>query len=92
MAALREAAEQSLSDGDVRTTIGYLRLAYRLSTDEGEKAIIESMLALAEWRVNPSWGARRLPRLSKAIREGRLSIRRMAMPIVHLLWHGHARS
>jgi DNA-binding CsgD family transcriptional regulator len=90
MAALREAAEQALGDGDVRTTISYLRLAFRLSTDEGEKAIIESMLALAEWRVNPSWGARRLPRLSKAIRERRLSVRRMAMPIVHLLWHGHA--
>ncbi len=57
MSALREAAEQALSDGDVRTTISYLRLAYRLSTDECEKAIIESLLALAEWRVNPSWGA-----------------------------------
>jgi DNA-binding CsgD family transcriptional regulator len=89
ISVLREAAEQALTGDDVQTAVSYLRLAYQAGTGERDKAVIKSLLALAEWRVNPSWSARHLPELIRAVREGHLSNFHAAAPIIYLLWNGH---
>ncbi|GAA1591013.1 helix-turn-helix transcriptional regulator [Actinoplanes couchii] len=85
---LREAAEQRLSDGDVGAALDALDLAYQASSGEHERATVKSLMAVAEWRINPSSARRHLPELSAAVQRGDLAGRPAIDLIDRLLWHG----
>jgi len=85
---LREAAEQQMSDGDVRSALDALDLAYQASPGEPERAAVKSLMAQAEWRINPSSARRHLPELSAALQGGDLADRPAIDLIDRLLWHG----
>jgi len=87
MQVLREAAEQALTEDDVGLAIGYLRQAHQACSDDQQRAVIISLLARAEWRVDPVAAVRHLPELTTAVREGRLTGRDAVMLINYLLWH-----
>lgn len=85
---LQEAAESLLSDDHVELAVACLELAHRACADEEQRATSLSMLARAEWRVNPSVVGRYLPQLAAAAREGHLRGRHAAALIRYLLWYG----
>ncbi|MBN6037249.1 LuxR family transcriptional regulator [Amycolatopsis sp. 195334CR] len=83
---LVEAAEQALRDERITDAVRLLDLAHRVCPGLAERAAIAARLARAEWRVNPSAAARRLPPLVT-------SVDRLAEPDVlalvrQLLWDG----
>lgn len=85
---LREAAEQALTGDDLDTGIRYLRAAHQMCGDERQRAVIASVLADAEWRIDPSTVPRRLPEFSLAVRENLLDGRYAVGPLASLLWQG----
>jgi DNA-binding CsgD family transcriptional regulator len=85
---LQEAAESLLSDDQVELSVACLELAHRSCADNEQQAIALSMLARAEWRVNPSVAGRNLPQLAAAVHGGHLRGRHAAALIRYLLWYG----
>jgi DNA-binding CsgD family transcriptional regulator len=85
---LQEAAESLLSDDQVELAVACLELAHRSCVDEEQRATALSMLARAEWRLNPSVVGRYLPQLAAAVREGHLRGRHAAVLTTYLLWYG----
>ncbi|MGH3165519.1 MAG: LuxR C-terminal-related transcriptional regulator [Trebonia sp.] len=51
---LNEAAEQALSHGRTSSALDYLKLAYRTSTSDSQRAAATAALARAEWRLDPA--------------------------------------
>ncbi|MET0418528.1 MAG: AAA family ATPase, partial [Actinoplanes sp.] len=49
---LKEAAEQRLSDGDVKSALDALNLAYTACSGEPDRVAVKSLMARAEWRIN----------------------------------------
>ncbi|AXB47625.1 helix-turn-helix transcriptional regulator [Amycolatopsis albispora] len=83
---LVEAADHALRDERIEEAVRLLDLAHRVCPGRGERAAIAARLARAEWRVNPSAAARRLPPLAA-------SADRLAEPdalalVRQLLWDG----
>jgi DNA-binding CsgD family transcriptional regulator len=85
---LREAADQALTGDDLETGIRFLRAAHRMCGDERRRAVIASVLADAEWRIDPTTVQRRLPELRLALRENLLDGRYAIAPLTCLLWQG----
>lgn len=85
---LEEAAELARQDNNTTVAISCLRLAYRVCTDDRQRARILAVLAGAEWQVNPEAVTRLFPDLIESLRSGRLHGRRAIESIGYLLWHG----
>ncbi|BCL17273.1 helix-turn-helix transcriptional regulator [Micromonospora sagamiensis] len=85
---LLEAGEQALTDGDADGARQYLRRANRDATDDCLRARIRSVLARAEWRLDPQAAVPHLLGVASAVQAGHLSSRQAAGPIQYLLWHG----
>ncbi|WP_308166123.1 AAA family ATPase [Actinomadura sp. NEAU-AAG7] len=88
VAVLRETAEQALDNGDGERALLLLKRAQRHSADERERAVALSLIARAEWLLDPSSVERLLPELGTAVRRGLLTGRHGARAIDYLLWHG----
>jgi DNA-binding CsgD family transcriptional regulator len=87
-AVLSRAAEQALVTGKTPDAVRYLRLACTACTDRAERTALTSLLARAEWRIDPAVGVRHVDYLVAALRDGYLRGRHAFMPIRHLLWQG----
>lgn len=85
---LQEAAERHLAAGRAEEVPRCLRLAERLCADERQRAGVTSLLAQAEWRIDPAAAARHAPAVGRAVREGRLPVARITGAIGYLLWYG----
>ncbi|WP_242903409.1 AAA family ATPase [Actinomadura terrae] len=88
VAVLRETAEQALDDGDGRRALLLLQRARRHSADEREHAVATSLIARAEWLLDPAGAERLLPELGSAVRRGLLTGRYAVRAVDYLLWHG----
>ncbi|MEU6075132.1 AAA family ATPase [Micromonospora sp. NPDC047074] len=87
--ALVEAGEQALSEGDVHTSLRYLRRANRdCADDDCQRARVRSALVRAEWQLDPQAAVPHLQGLADAVQAGHLGTPRAALPIHYLLWHG----
>lgn len=84
---LRQAADQALGEGRTGRAIRFLTLAHRWSDNDGEKAVLRTLLARAEWHEDP---ARALVHLSEMEPAARRTL--AAGPALDaarcLLWHG----
>jgi DNA-binding CsgD family transcriptional regulator len=87
-AVLSEAAEHALLDDRAEAAAGFLRLAHRGLSDEGERAAIRARLAGAEWQTAPSSAARHLAPLVTAALGDRLSLSDGLALAGRLLWFG----
>ena len=85
---LREAAETALTEGDPAFAIRCLRPAHAESSGAQERAELISMMASAQWQLNPLSVGSHLSQLTAAIRAGHLVGPRALAPINYLLWHG----
>ncbi|WP_433393225.1 LuxR C-terminal-related transcriptional regulator [Micromonospora sp. KLBMP9576] len=86
--ALVEGGEQALRDGDVHTSLRYLRQANRECPDDGARTRVRSALVRAEWQLDPQAVLPHLPGLVDAVRSGHLGAHQAARPVHYLLWHG----
>jgi DNA-binding CsgD family transcriptional regulator len=90
---LQEAAEQILLDGEVALALSYLRLASRAGeVDDSLRARTTTMLARAEWRIDPWAASRHIPVLTAALEAGHLPPRHVCTPVRWLLWLGRLDS
>jgi DNA-binding CsgD family transcriptional regulator len=85
---LEEAAEAALGDGKPEFAVKCLRLSYRASKEEGQRANTKALLTRAEWRVNPRMASRHLPGLMEAISTGQVTGRSAASAIKYMVLHG----
>ncbi|HET8684707.1 MAG TPA: AAA family ATPase [Micromonosporaceae bacterium] len=85
---LRKAAEQALSDDRVELAVDCLELACRSCRDDRLLAETRALLALVEWRLEPTKALRHLPDLTTALREGHLTGHHAVVPFKLLLWQG----
>ncbi|HZN19885.1 MAG TPA: AAA family ATPase [Micromonosporaceae bacterium] len=85
---LRKAAEQALAGDRVDLAVNCLELACRSCPDERLLAEIRALLALVEWRLEPTKALRHLPELTTALREGHLTGHHAVVPFKLLLWQG----
>lgn len=85
---LREAAESALSQDDTELAVQCLRLAYRVSESEEQRATLAAAIARAEWRVNPLGTIPHLDGLSAALRAGHLPNQPVLALARYQLWHG----
>ncbi|GAB2758462.1 helix-turn-helix transcriptional regulator [Amycolatopsis magusensis] len=83
---LVEAADHALRDERIEEAVRFLELAHRVCPGTQERAAIAARLARAEWRVNPSAAARRLPPLVQAV--DRLAEPDVLALVRQLLWDG----
>lgn len=85
---LSEAAEHALAQGSTDHATTCLELALHSQPDARAAALLRVRLCQAEWEVNPSLAARRLPALQADLAAGRLD-RHDGMDLIRqLLWHG----
>jgi DNA-binding CsgD family transcriptional regulator len=88
VAALQEAAQQALVDGETDRAIDYLRRAKSDCADERQRASTRFSLACAEWPVDPECAARHLSELVADARAGRLDRECLGELAYYLLWVG----
>jgi DNA-binding CsgD family transcriptional regulator/type II secretory pathway predicted ATPase ExeA len=92
VAALQEAADQALADGEAGLAIDYLRRAERECVDDRQCAAIRFSLARAEWPIDPECAARHLPDLVTDARTGKLGVDCLGELAYYLLWAGDTGS
>jgi AAA ATPase domain len=92
VAALQEAAEQAVADGEAKRAIDYLRRAESECTDDRQRAAIIFALVRAEWPINPECAARYLSELAANARAGSLDSKFLGELTHYLLWMGDMRS
>lgn len=92
VAALQEAAEQALADGEADRAIYYLRRAENECIDDRQCAAIRFSLACAEWRIDPECAARHLSELVADARVGLLESECLGELAYYLLWVGDTDS
>jgi len=92
VAALQEAAEQALADGEAERAIDYLRQAESECVDDRQSAAIRFSLTCAEWPIDPEWAARHLPELVADARMGLLDSDSLSELAYCLLWVGDTSS
>ncbi|MFC6082609.1 helix-turn-helix transcriptional regulator [Sphaerisporangium aureirubrum] len=85
---LEDAARHALRDGRVEPAVDYLRLAWRVCTDERQRVKITTALMRAEWRINPSTPTGHFPELTDALRRGHLRGSDAVVLAKAFLWHG----
>ncbi|MFD9907138.1 AAA family ATPase [Streptomyces sp. NPDC059063] len=73
MPVLREAARQSLADGDAPQTVKYLELARECSLDETQRLSVKSQYAYGQWVLSPADSALHFLGLKDPILEGKLT-------------------
>jgi DNA-binding CsgD family transcriptional regulator len=88
VAALQEAGEQALTDGDADRAIYYLRRAESECVDDRQSVAIRFALARAEWPIDPECAARHLPELVANARVGLLDGDCLGQLAYCLLWVG----
>jgi DNA-binding CsgD family transcriptional regulator len=88
VAALQEAAQQALVDGETDRAIDYLRRAESDCADERQRATTRFSLACAEWPVDPECAARHLSELVADARAGLLDRECLEELAYYLLWVG----
>ncbi|WP_184544052.1 helix-turn-helix transcriptional regulator [Streptosporangium becharense] len=88
LAELREAADQALRDDRHEFAVQCLRLAAELTDNDRQRTRTTTMLAQAEWRINPAAANRHVEPLLDAAREERLSFRGLYALLRFLLWYG----
>jgi DNA-binding CsgD family transcriptional regulator len=88
VAVLLEAGEQARLAHRPRLAADCFTLAFRSSSDAGDRATIRARLAGAQWRIDPAAAARHLRPLTDAMRADRLTERDSIVLVRHLLWHG----
>jgi DNA-binding NarL/FixJ family response regulator len=89
VAALQEAADQALADGEAESAIGYLRRAESQCADDRQRAVLVYSLVCAEWHIDPERVARYLPEVVAYARAGLLDGERLSELTHYLLWMGH---
>ncbi|WP_255307984.1 AAA family ATPase [Streptomyces marincola] len=87
---LREAAAQALSAGRPEFAGACLRQAWRVESDEDQRADIEARLIMARWQVNPLSAEAHLPELLAAIGQRGASVSGAVSAVISLLWQGRA--
>ena len=92
VAALQEAAEQALADGEADRAVYYLRRAESESIDDRQCAAIRFSLACAEWPIDPQCAARHLSELVADARAGLLDGECLGELAYCLLWVGDTDS
>ena len=92
VAALQEAGEQALADGENNRAIDYLRRAESECADERQRATIMFSLACAEWPIDPERAARHLSELVAGARAGLLDRECLGELAYYLLWVGDTSS
>jgi DNA-binding CsgD family transcriptional regulator len=92
VAALQEAAEQALADGEANRAIDYLRRAESECADDRQCAAIRFSLACAEWPIDPECAARHLSELVTDARAGLLDSEHLGELAYYLLWVGDTSS
>ncbi|MBL7260313.1 helix-turn-helix transcriptional regulator [Paractinoplanes lichenicola] len=85
---LEDAARQALREGRVEAAVRYLKLAWKVCTDDQDRLRVMTTLVRAEWRINPSSSAGYLPQLSGALEDGALRGSDALVLVKALLWHG----
>ncbi|MYS24414.1 AAA family ATPase [Streptomyces sp. SID4948] len=85
---LLQGAEYALGEGKVESALGLLHRVHELDPDEEQMATTRSLLARAEWRIDPETALRRLPALQAAAESGHLGVPQSLAPIGLLLWTG----
>ena len=85
---LKEAGESALRGGDQHSALIFLRLAEQLCPDDRQRETIRTLVATAEWQVDPAVAARRMPHLMSALRGGVLSNTQKAQLAIQLMWAG----
>jgi DNA-binding CsgD family transcriptional regulator len=88
--ALHEAAEQALADGQVARAVGFLRLAYQMSSTDRQRAAGQALLADAEWRLSPTRAVYHLGDLTAAVHAGHLTGPPAFGVAMYLAWIGRA--
>lgn len=91
VAALHEAADQALADGEAERAIDYLRRAESQCADDRQRAAMVFALVCAEWPIDPERVTRHLPELVAYSRAGLLDSERLGELAYYLLWMGHTR-
>nr|BBM95947.1 LuxR family transcriptional regulator [Streptomyces sp.] len=89
---LHEGAKQALAEGKVGSALTFLRRAHQLDVKDVQTATTSSLLARAEWRVDPETALRRLPTLRRAAEAGHLPFGDCLNPIGLMLWGGDPTS
>ena len=92
LAALQEAADQALADGETSQAIDYLRRARREAVNGQQRAAIRFSLARAEWLIDPERAARHLMDLVGDARAGLLHRDCLGELAYYLLWAGDTGS
>lgn len=85
---LRRTAEDELSLGRIDAARQCLELAHGASQDIREQGALTTLLAVLEWRSDPSAPLRRFPMLRESLRHGLLSQSDAAIFLRLLLRHG----
>ncbi|MFD6213870.1 LuxR C-terminal-related transcriptional regulator [Nocardia salmonicida] len=85
---LRRAAVAAIAEDQVSKAIDYLELAWRLTRDGSEGAVILLIIAIVRWRLNPSTANRSFARLVTALRSGAIPVQCLPTTARYLLWHG----
>jgi DNA-binding CsgD family transcriptional regulator len=88
VAALQEAAEQALAEGEARRAIDYLRRAESECADDRQRAAIRFSLACAEWPIDPECAARHLSALVADAHAGLLASKCLGELAYYLMWVG----
>ncbi|MGD0067581.1 MAG: AAA family ATPase [Streptosporangiaceae bacterium] len=88
VAALQDAAEQALADGEAQHAIDYLRHAESECVDDRQSAAIRFSLTCAEWPIDPECAARHLSELVADARVGLLDSGCLSELAYYLLWVG----
>jgi DNA-binding CsgD family transcriptional regulator len=88
VAALQEAAEAALADGETERAIDYLRRAESECADEQQRASVVLSLVCAEWPTDPECVPRHAPELLAHARAGLLDRERLGELARYLLWMG----
>ena len=92
VAALQEAAEQALADGEADRAVYYLRRAESECIEDRQSAAIRFSLACAEWPIDPQCAARHLSELVADARVGLLDSEWLGPLAYCLLWVGDTDS
>ncbi|MEU2425691.1 AAA family ATPase [Streptomyces sp. NPDC007851] len=85
---LHDTAKEALFGERGDEAVRYLELAHASCRDAGKRSALVALLAVLEWRTDPSTPSRRFPLLGHALRRGQLSRRDAGVFVRLLLWHG----
>jgi DNA-binding CsgD family transcriptional regulator len=85
---LQEAAAHALSVGEPEFAGACLRQAWRVETDEAQRADIKALLVKARWQVNPLSAEAHVPDLLDTIRKRGASLPAVSAAVPALLWQG----